>query len=118
MLLKVDIQRVLVLQAAHQPPARAGDPHGVDGEILVLRHPDCDRFEVLQERGTAQVAAAWADTALQLRLVPGADLPELDLRAQTSGQVADESPEIDSMWRAEVDDQLPSGRDVVDSDDL
>src|SRR5262249_18498645 len=78
---EIDIQGVLILQAAHQPPARACDPHGVDGEVLVLRHPDRDRLEVLQERGAAQIAAAWADPALQLRLVPGPDLPELDLRA-------------------------------------
>jgi len=69
-LAEVLVERVLVLQAAHQPAARAGDPQRVHRQLLVLGHPDRHRLEVLQERGAAQVTAARADPALQPRLVP------------------------------------------------
>src|SRR6266704_2260732 len=62
-LLEVHVQGVLVLQAAHQPAARAGDPHRVDREVLVPGHPDRDRLEVLQERGAAQIPPARPDAA-------------------------------------------------------
>jgi hypothetical protein len=63
-LTEVLVQGMLVLQAAHQPAAGAGDAHGVDRQVLLLGHPHRDRLEVLEERGAAQVAAARADAAL------------------------------------------------------
>ena len=102
-LTEVLVERVLVLQAAHQAAARPGDAQRVDRQLLVLGHPHRDRLEVLQERGAAGVPAARADAALQPGLVARADLPQLDPAAQPGGQVADQGPEVDPVRRAEVD---------------
>src|SRR5690606_21685737 len=70
--LEVLVQRVFVLQATHQPPAGPGDLQGVQRQILILGHPDTDRLEIDEERGTAGVAPARPDPALDSRLVPRA----------------------------------------------
>ena len=101
-LAEILVERVLVLQAAHQPPARPRDPHRVDRQVLVLGHPDRHRLEVLEEGGAAQVAAARADPALQPRLVPRADLPQLDPGLEPAAQVADQRAEVDPVRGAEV----------------
>jgi hypothetical protein len=78
LLMRLHIERVLVLQAAHQPPARSGDPQRVHRQVLILGHPHRHRLEVLQERRTAQVPPARPDAALQPGLVPRPDLTQLD----------------------------------------
>ena len=83
--LELLVERVLVLQAAHQPAAGAGDLERVERQVLVLGHPDRDRLEVLEERGAAQVAAARPDAALDAGLVARADLAQLDPRRQRCG---------------------------------
>ena len=118
LLLELLVQRVLVLQAAHQPPARPGDPQRVDGQVLVLGHPDRHRLEVLEEGGAAQVTAARPDPALQPGLVPRADLPQLDPPAEAAGQVADEGAEVDPARRAEVHGENRRLVDVVHADHL
>src|SRR6202034_4036255 len=100
-LLELLVERVLVLQAAHQPPARPGDAHRVHRQVLVLGHPDRDRLEVLEERRAAQVPPARADAALQPGLVARADLLQLDPGAHPRGQVADERAEVDPVRGAE-----------------
>jgi hypothetical protein len=112
------IQRMLVLQAAHQPPACPGDPQRVDGQVLVLRHPDRHRLEVLQERGAAQVTAARPDAALKPRLVPRPDLAQLDARLQPAAQVAHQRAEVHPLRRAEVDDERVLRADVVHRGEL
>src|ERR1700753_2903940 len=112
------VQRVLVLQAAHQAAAGPGDAHRVDRQVLFLGHADRDGFEVLEERGAAQIAAARADAALQPGLVPGADLPQLDPGPELTGQVPDQGPEVDPVGGAEVDGEGAAGGQVVDRGDL
>src|SRR5690606_22544582 len=51
-------------------------------------------------------AAAAADPAEQRRLVPHADLPQLDARAERARQVADQLAEVHAPLRREVDEQL------------
>src|SRR5262249_5668978 len=118
LLVEVLIQRMLVLQAAHEPPAGSGDPQRVDGQVLVLGHPDGHRLEVLEEGGAAQVTAARPDPALQPGLVPRADLPQLDPAAEAAGQVADEGAEVDPVRRAEVHGEHRRLVEVVDADHL
>ena len=101
--LELLVQRVLVLEAAHQPAARAGDAHRVERQVLVLGHPDGDRLEVGQERGAAQVPPAGADAALHPGRVAGGELAQLDPAVQGRAQVADQGPEVDPVRRGEVD---------------
>ena len=117
-LAEVLVQRVLVLQAAHQPPARPRDPQRVHRQVLVLGHPDRHRLEVLQEGGAAQVAPARPDPALQPRLVPRADLPQLHPGLQPPAQVADQRAEVNPVRRAEVDDEHVLESEVVHRGDL
>src|SRR5262249_28373833 len=85
---KVLVERVLVLEAAHEPAASAGDPQRVHRQVLVLGHPDRHRLEVLGERRAAQIAAAWPDPPLEPGLVPWAHLPPLPPSGPPAGQVA------------------------------
>ncbi len=117
-LAEVLIQRMLVLQAAHQPAAGAGDPHRVDRQVLFLGHPDGHRLEVLQERRAAQVPSAGADAALQPGLIARADLAQLDPGPQLAGQVTDEGAEVNPAGSAEVDGESVRGRHVVHRGDL
>ena len=112
-LAEVLVERVLVLQAAHQPTARARDPHRVDRKVLLLGHPNGHRLEVLQERGAAQIAAAGPDAALQPGLIPRADLAELTARAMAR-EVADEGTEVDPVRCAEVDGEGVGDGYVID----
>src|SRR3984885_6233843 len=96
-LLELLVERVLVLQAAHQPPARPGDAHRVHRQVLVLGHPERDRLAGPEEGREAQVPAARADAALQPGLVPRADLLELDPGPHPGRQVADQRPEVDPV---------------------
>src|ERR1700733_9739150 len=117
-LLEILVERVLVLQAAHQPPARPGDAHRVHRQVLVLGHPDRDRLEVLEERRAAQIAAARADPALQPGLVARADLAQLDPGPEPAAQVTDQRAEVDPVRCAEVDDEHVLRPDVVHRGDL
>src|SRR6516164_10370054 len=115
---KVLVERVFVLEAAHEPAARAGDPQRVHRQVLVLGHPDRNRLEILEERRAAQVAPARPDPALEPRLVPRADLPQLHPPGQPAGQVTDQRAEVDPVRGAEVDREYRRRADVVHSDDL
>src|SRR3990172_504088 len=72
------IEFVFVRQAAEQSSAYAGDLCGVEHHLLLLGHADRDRFEVLQERGTAQIAAARPVSPNKPGHVPDAYLAHLD----------------------------------------
>src|SRR5699024_11524728 len=52
---------LLVPQAAHQAAAAAADLGGVEGEALLLGHPDGDGLEVPQKAAAAEGLAAQAD---------------------------------------------------------
>ena len=73
-----DVHLVLVLEAAHETPAAAGDLGGVERQVLVFGHADGDGLLVAGERGAAEAAAAGAVAADDARLVAGAHLLELD----------------------------------------
>lgn len=122
-LLEPLVQGMFVLQATHQPAARAGDAQRVEREVLVLRHPDRHRLEVGEERGTAQVTTARADAALHARRVAGGELPQLDPAVQRGAQIADQGTEVHPVRRGEVDGRavaagLRRGQDVVDGHHL
>ena len=60
----------------------------------VLGHFDGNRLEIVQELGTAEGPAADAQTAYHLRLVPDADLPELNPGAENPRQIFHQLPEV------------------------
>src|SRR3972149_6649058 len=72
------IECVFVRQAAEQSSEYAGDLCGVEHHLLLLGHADRDRFEVFQERGTAQIAAARPVSSDKPGHVPDAYLAHLD----------------------------------------
>ena len=72
------VELVLVLEAAEQPAAAAGDLGRVEREVLVLGEREADGRELGEPGGAAVLPAAAADAAEPGRLVAHADLPELD----------------------------------------
>jgi hypothetical protein len=62
---ELGVQRMLVLQATHQPTAGTRDLQRVRREILAFGHPQTDGLEVLQERGATQVAPTVAEAPNQ-----------------------------------------------------
>ena len=100
------IDILLIFQAAHQPPAGAGDLGGVQAEVLGLGHFDGHRQEAVQELGAAEGPAADAQAADHLGLVPHADLPQLDPGPEHAGQVPHQLPEIHPAVGGEVKDDL------------
>ena len=54
---------LLMLQAAHQSAAYAGNLRRVQGQVLLLGHLDGHRHEIRQVGMAAQGSAADADTA-------------------------------------------------------
>ena len=116
--MRLDVQRVLVLQAAQQPAARARDAQRVQRQVLVLRHPDRYGLEVLEERRTAQVMPARSDPALHAGLVPRGELAQLDAAGQRRAKIAYQGAEVDAMRGGEVDRGAVGLRGVIDADHL
>src|SRR5439155_28978 len=50
------VARELVGEAAHEPPAGAGDLAGIERELLVARHLERDRMELLEPGRAAEGA--------------------------------------------------------------
>jgi hypothetical protein len=97
---------LLVPQAAHQPTAEAGNLRWVEGEVLVLRHPDGDRCEVAQEACAAQNTATRADAAQELGLVTDANLAHLNPRPEDASQIPYQLTKIDSTFGSKVEDDF------------
>src|SRR5262245_54479088 len=76
------VRGVLVAQAALEPPALSRELRRVQGQTLFLHHLDRDRLELAQPGRAAQLAPADAHPARHLRLVPRADLLEIDADAE------------------------------------
>jgi len=112
------VQRVLVLQAAHQPATRARDSQRVQRQVLVLGHPHRHRFEVDQERRAAELTAARADPTDDAGLVPGRQLAQLYPALQGGTEVADQGPEVHPVRRGEIDDRPVVRKHVVDTGHL
>ena len=101
-LLQLGIGFILIFQAAHQAAAHARNFRRVERQILILRHIDRNRMEVLQIRAAAQLTPASAQTADHLRFVAHADLPQLDARAEHAGQILDQLAEVHATVGGEV----------------
>src|SRR5690606_13603826 len=100
------VKFVFILQATHQSSTQSGNLHWVEGKVLILGHLDRNRFKIPEKRGTAEDPTAGTDSAQHLRLVPYADLPEFDPRAEHRGQIPDQFPEIDPAVGGKVEDHL------------
>ena len=85
---------LLIFQAAHQPPAGAGNFRRVQGQTLGLGHFDGHGHKVIQKLGTAEGAAADPQASQHLGLVPDADLPQLDAGPEHRRQVLYQLPEV------------------------
>ena len=88
---------LLVFQAAHQPSAGTGDFRGIQAKILGLGHLDGHRLEILQKACAAEGPSADSQSAYHLRLVPNADLPQLDPGVENRGQIFHQLPEIHAL---------------------
>ena len=109
---------LLVLEAAHQPPAGAGDLGGVQAQVLGLGHLDGHGQEPVQELGAAEGPPADAKAADHLGLVPDADLPQLDSGAEDGGQVPDQLPEVHPPVGGEVEHDFVAVKAHGDADQL
>ena len=97
---------LLVLQAAHQTAASAGNLGGIQAQVLGLGHLDGDGHEPIQKLGAAEGPAADAQAADHLSLVPDADLPQFDPGPEHRCQVPYQLPEVHTTVGGEVKDDL------------
>ena len=88
------IGRLFITQAAHQPSAGTGDLRRVERERLHLGHFGGNGLEILQKLAAAIGPPADADAAEHLRLVPHADLSQLDAVAEHARQILDQLTEV------------------------
>ena len=109
---------LLVLQAAHQPAAQAGNLGGVQREVLLLGHLDGHGLEVAQERAAADGPAAGAESAQHLRLVAHADLAQLDAHFEHRGQILHQLAEVHAAVGCEIEDDLGVVEGVLHADQL
>src|SRR5690349_13145376 len=110
--------RQLVAQTAFQPPAQPGQLRWIEAQVLLLGHLDRDRLEGLQERRTAQRAAAGAGAAVHLGFVAHAELPRRDPRAELRSQLAHQFAEIDASVGGEIENQLRTVERLLDAGEL
>ena len=115
---RVLIGPLLVLQAAHQPPAGARDLGGVEGQVLGLGHFDGHRLELVQKLGAAEGLAADAEPPQHPGLVPHADLPQLDAGPEHPRQVLHQRPEIHPAVGGEEEQDLVAVKAVLHLDQL
>ena len=109
---------LFVLEAAHQPPAGAGDLGGVQAQILGLGHLDGNRHKPVQKLGAAEGPPADAKAPDHLRLVPDADLPELNPRPEDRSQIPDQLPEVHPPVGGEIEHDLVAVKAHGDVDQL
>ena len=100
------VELVLVAQAAHQAPARAGDLRRIERQPLILRDAEVHRAQLGQPRRRAVLAAAAADAVEPLGFVAHADLLQLDARAEHRRELAHERAEVDALLGREVEREL------------
>ena len=96
-LAEVLVGRVLVAQAAHQPPAATGNLQRIKGGLLDLGRTHGDRLENLEEVLAAAVLAATLVIRDQPSLVARADLAHLDPAAELAGKRLGEVAEINAL---------------------
>ena len=105
-LLQFGIRLVLIFQAAHQTAAHTGDLRRIERQVLILRHVDGNRMEILEVRTAAQFTAAAAQTANHLRLIAHADLAQLNAGAEHACEVLDQLAEVHTAVCGEVKQQF------------
>ena len=113
MLDKVLIGVLLILQAAHQPPAGAGNLGGIQRQVLGLGHLDGDRLELVQELRAAEGPSTDAQTAQHLGLVPHADLTQLNAGMDGTGQVLYQGAEVHPALGGEEEEYLVALKAVL-----
>jgi len=96
--------RILILQAAHQLAALAGQLVDVQSQQLVLRHVDGDDVKVGLEAAAAAFHAAHADAADHLGLVAFADLAQFNAAVQLAAQALQQLAEIHALI-GQIDEQ-------------
>ena len=112
------IGRLLVVEAAHQAAAGAGDLGGIQAEILRLCHFDGHGLEILQKFPAAEGAAADAQTADHLGLVAHADLAQLYAGAQDGGQRLYQLTEVHPSVRREKEEDLAAVKGIFRGNEL
>jgi hypothetical protein len=100
------VEFVLVPQAAHEAPTRAGNLRRIERQSLVLGHAEVHGAELGQPRRRAILAAAAADAVEPLGFVANADLLQLDPRAEHRRELAHERTEVDALLGREVQREL------------
>ena len=108
----------LVLEAAHQTPADAGDLAGIEREILLLGHLDGDRDKITHPGMTAQRSAADAVAAQYFGLVADADLAQFDAGAEYACQVLDQVAKVHAPVRRKVKEHLAVVKSILRIDEL
>src|SRR5690606_13522840 len=99
---------MLVLEAAEEAAAAAGDLARIEREPLILGESEVDRRQLLEPGGAAVLLPASSDAAEAGGFVPDADLAELDAGAEEGREVAHQGAEVDPLLRGEVDGQTPA----------
>ena len=102
------VEGVLVLQAAEEPAAAAGNLARVQGEALVLGQPQADGREVGEPGRAAEFTSTAAQPSEAGGLIACPDLPEIDAGPEPGGQVADEAPEVHPGFGSEKDGEAGS----------
>ena len=98
------VELVLVSQAAHEAPARAGNLCRVERrEALVFGDTRFDGAQIREPAGAAQLAPAAADPVETPRFVADANVPHLHARAEFAFELADEVAKVDTRFGGEVD---------------
>ena len=104
---------LLIFEAAHQAVADSGNLGRVKGQVLLLGHFDGHRLEIHQELTAADGAAAGAEPAEHFRLVPNADLAQLDSRLEHAGQALDQKAEIHASVSGKVKGDLGAVKRIL-----
>src|SRR6202011_5030320 len=102
----LDVELVLVAQAAHQAPARAGDLRRIERQTLILGNAEIDGSELGEPRRGAILASAAAYAIQSLGLIAHPDLFQLDAGAEERREIAHQVAEIDALVGREVEREL------------
>ena len=93
---------MLIAQAAHEPPAGAGDLRRVERrEMLILGDTRLHRDQLRQPAGAAELAATAADAVHALGFIAHADVPHMHARTKRAFELPDELPEVHALLRRE-----------------
>ena len=69
---------IFIFEAAHQAAANSRNLSGIQGEILLLRHTDGNRFKIPQEGGAAKGPPTAANPPHEFCLIANANLAKFD----------------------------------------